>query len=173
MLILGMIAVLPALGKYKYNTWRKLPVKCYIDNFVCLQSCIRNVNSQHTHEEEESAGSQLEIASCHQKTRSQTSWPTDVMSVGEVNNEGLALDMRVNTRLSRVCGLPAWQRVSLTLQGFDELAKNEKDELFENSFHAYAQYLEELKQKGKKLAMKIISHAWRSYKSKLVKIWRN
>jgi hypothetical protein len=24
-----------------------------------------------------------------------------------------------------------------------------------------------------KLAMKIISHAWRSYKSKLVKIWRN
>jgi hypothetical protein len=30
-----------------------------------------------------------------------------------------------------------------------------------------------LKQKGKKLAIKIISHAWRSYKSKLVKIWRN
>jgi hypothetical protein len=30
-----------------------------------------------------------------------------------------------------------------------------------------------LKQKGKKVAMKIISHAWRSYKSKLVKIWRN
>jgi hypothetical protein len=120
-------------------------VKCYIDNFVCLQSCIRNVNSQHTHEEEGSAGSQLEIASRHQKTRSQTSWPTDVMSVGEVNDEGLALDMRVNTRLSRVCGLPAWQRVSLTLQGFDELAKNEKDELFENSFQAYVQYLEELK----------------------------
>jgi hypothetical protein len=35
------------------------------------------------------------------------------------------------------------------------------------------QYLEELKQKGKKLAMMIISLAWRSYKSKLVKIWRN
>jgi hypothetical protein len=30
-----------------------------------------------------------------------------------------------------------------------------------------------MKQKGKKLAMKIIFHAWRSYKSKLVKIWRN
>jgi hypothetical protein len=27
-----------------------------------------------------------------------------------------------------------------------------------------------MKQKGKKVAMKIISHAWRSYKSKLVKI---
>jgi hypothetical protein len=52
------------------------------------------------------------------------------------------------------------------------LTKNEKDELFENSIHAYVQYLEELKQKGKKVAMKIISHAWRSYKSKLVKIWR-
>jgi hypothetical protein len=62
--------------------------------------------------------------------------------------------------------------VSLTLQGFSELTKNEKDELFESSIQAYIQYLEELKQKGKKLAIKIISHACRSYKSKLVKIWR-
>jgi hypothetical protein len=52
------------------------------------------------------------------------------------------------------------------------LAKNEKDELFEYSIQAYVQYLEELKQKGKKVAMKIISHVWRSYKSKLVNIWR-
>jgi hypothetical protein len=48
------------------------------------------------------------------------------MSVGEVNDEGLPLDMRVNTRMSKVCGLAAWQRVSLTLQGFDELTKNKK-----------------------------------------------
>jgi hypothetical protein len=87
------------------------------------------------------------------------SWPTDVISVGEVNDEGLPLNMRVNTRLFRVCGLAAQERVSLTLQGFDELIKNEKDELFKNSIQAYIQYLEELKQKGKKLAMKIISHA--------------
>jgi hypothetical protein len=53
------------------------------------------------------------------------------------------------------------------------LTKNEKDELFKNSIQAYVQYLEELKQKGKKVAMKMISHAWRSYKSKLVNIWRN
>jgi hypothetical protein len=52
------------------------------------------------------------------------------------------------------------------------LTKNEKDELFENSIQAYVQYLEELKQKGKKVAMKIISHAWRSHKNKLVKICR-
>jgi hypothetical protein len=95
------------------------------------------------------------------------------MSVGEVNDEGLPLDTRVNMRLSRVCGLAAQQRVSLTLQGFDELTENEKDELFKNSIQAYIQSLEELKQKGKKLAMMIISHTWRSYKSKLVKIWRN
>jgi hypothetical protein len=63
--------------------------------------------------------------------------------------------------------------VSLTLQGFDEFTKNKNDELFENSIQAYVQYPEELKQKGKNLAMMIISHAWRSYKSKLVKIWRN
>jgi hypothetical protein len=100
-------------------------------------------------------------------------WLTDIMSVGEVNDEGLPLDTRVNTRLSRVYGLAARQRVSLTLQGFDVLTKNEKDKLFENSIQAYVQYPKELKQKGKKLAMKIISHAWRSYKSKHVKIWRN
>jgi hypothetical protein len=63
--------------------------------------------------------------------------------------------------------------VSLTLQGFDELTENKKGELFKNSIQTYVQYPEELKQKGKKLAMKIISHTWRSYKSKLVKIWRN
>jgi hypothetical protein len=95
------------------------------------------------------------------------------MSVGEVNDEGVPLDTTVNTRLTRVCGPAAQQRVSLILQGFDDLTENEKDELFKNSIQACVQYLEELKQKGKKVAMKIISHAWRSYKSKLVKIWRN
>jgi hypothetical protein len=92
------------------------------------------------------------------------------MSVGDVNDESLPLDTRVNTRLSRVCGLAARQRVSLTLQGFDELTENETDELLKNSIQAYVQYPEELKQKEKKLAMKIISYAWRSYKSKLVNI---
>jgi hypothetical protein len=53
------------------------------------------------------------------------------------------------------------------------LTKNEKDKLFKNSIKAYIQYLEELKQKGKKLAIKIVSHTWRSYKSKLVKISRD
>jgi hypothetical protein len=95
------------------------------------------------------------------------------MSVCEVNDKGLPLDMRVNMRLSRVYCLATRQRVSLTMHGFNEFIKNEKDELFENSIQAYVQYLEELKQKGKKLAMKIISHAWRTYKSKLVKIWRD
>jgi hypothetical protein len=45
------------------------------------------------------------------------------------------------------------------MQGFDDLTKNEKDELFENSIQAYIQYPKELKQKGKKVAIKIISHA--------------
>jgi L-lactate utilization protein LutC len=94
------------------------------------------------------------------------------MSVGEVNDEGLPLDTRVNMRLFRVYGLAAWQRVSLTLQQFNELIENEQDKLFKNSIQAYVQYPKELKQKGKKQAMKIISHALRNYKSKLVKIWR-
>jgi hypothetical protein len=59
-------------------------------------------------------------------------WLTDVMNVGQVNDEGVPLDTAVNTRSSRVCGLALWQRVSLTLQGFDELTENEKGELFKN-----------------------------------------
>jgi hypothetical protein len=53
--------------------------------------------------------------------------------------------------------------VSLTLQGFEDLTEHEKDELFENYIQADVQYPEELKQKGKKVAMKIISHAWKTY----------
>jgi hypothetical protein len=48
-LILDMIEVFPPMGKYKYDTWRILPVKCYIDNFVHLQSCIQNVNKHFWH----------------------------------------------------------------------------------------------------------------------------
>jgi hypothetical protein len=40
-----MIKILPPLGKYKYDTWRILLVKCYINNSVRLGSCIRNVNT--------------------------------------------------------------------------------------------------------------------------------
>jgi hypothetical protein len=72
-------------------------------------------------------------------------WPTDIMNVGQVNDEGVPLDTTVNTRLSRVCGLAARQRVSLILQRFDDLAENEKDKLFKNSIQVYIQYPEELK----------------------------
>jgi hypothetical protein len=43
-LVLDMIELLPPFGLNKYDTWRILLVKCYIDNFVRLRSCIRNVN---------------------------------------------------------------------------------------------------------------------------------
>jgi hypothetical protein len=98
---------------------------------------------------------------------------TDIVSVGEVNEEGLRLDKIVNTRLSRLCSITVWQRVPLTLQGFNESTKNEKDEPFKNPIQAYAQYPKELKKNGKKVGMKTISHFWRTYKSKLVKIWRD
>jgi hypothetical protein len=69
------------------------------------------------------------------------------------------LDKAINMRLSRVYGLATRQRVLLILQEFNDLTENEKDELFKNSIQAYVEYLEELKYKGKKVAMKIISHA--------------
>jgi hypothetical protein len=39
-----MIGIIPPLGKYKYDTWRILLVKCYIDNSMRMQSWIRNIN---------------------------------------------------------------------------------------------------------------------------------
>jgi hypothetical protein len=44
-LVLDMIEILPPLGKYKYDTWRILPVKCYTDNSKRLRSYKRNVNT--------------------------------------------------------------------------------------------------------------------------------
>jgi hypothetical protein len=43
-----------------------------------------------------------------------------------------------------------------------------KSELFANSIQRYVVYPEELKEKGKRAAMKGISHSWRSYKNRLV-----
>jgi hypothetical protein len=48
-LVLDMIELLPPLGLNKYDTGRILPVKCYIDNFVHLRSCIRNINRHFLH----------------------------------------------------------------------------------------------------------------------------
>jgi hypothetical protein len=42
-LVLDMIEILPPLEKYKYDTWRILSVKCYIENSMRLRSCIQNV----------------------------------------------------------------------------------------------------------------------------------
>ena len=102
------------------------------------------------------------------KPRSQTTWSTDVKVVGEVNDEGLPLDSEISTRLSRVCGLAGRQKVPLTLDNFDDLSDDQK-EIFNDAIQAYVQYPEELKEKAQKLSMKIISHAWRTYKSRLVK----
>jgi hypothetical protein len=64
-------------------------------------------------------------------------WLTNIMSVGEANDEGVPLDTIVNMRLSRVCGVAARQRVSLIMQRFNYLTENERDELFKNPISAY------------------------------------
>jgi hypothetical protein len=43
-LVLDMTEILPPLEKFKYDTWRILPVKCYIGNSMRLWSCLRNIN---------------------------------------------------------------------------------------------------------------------------------
>jgi hypothetical protein len=58
--------------------------------------------------------------------------------------------------------------VLLTLEKFEDLTKDEKNEVFTNSIQRYIVYPEELKEKGKRAAMKGISHSWRAYKNRLV-----
>jgi hypothetical protein len=49
--------------------------------------------------------------------------------------------------------------VSLTLETFDDLTKNDNNKVFENYIQAWVEYPEELKKKEKKLVIKIISDA--------------
>jgi hypothetical protein len=57
MLVLDMIEILPPLGKYKYDTRRILPVKCYINNSMHLWSYIGNINSYSKRASREDSGS--------------------------------------------------------------------------------------------------------------------
>jgi hypothetical protein len=60
-------------------------------------------------------------------------WLTDVMNASEANEDRQHLDQRTLMRLSRVSGLAARQRVPLTLEKFEDLIEDEKNELFVNS----------------------------------------
>jgi hypothetical protein len=90
------------------------------------------------------------------------------MNAGKVNEDEQPLDQRTLTRLSRVCGLASRQRVPLTLEKFEDLTEDEKNELFTNSIQRYIVYPEELKEKEKRAAMKGISHSWRGNKNRVV-----
>jgi hypothetical protein len=68
-------------------------------------------------------------------------WPINVKNFGQINDEGVALDNKISTRLSMVCGPAAQQRLLLTLERFNDLIENNKDELFKNSIQAYVEYL--------------------------------
>jgi hypothetical protein len=114
------------------------------------------------------SASETTMSSKKWKARSQTTWPTYIMNADKVNEDGQLLDHRTVMRLSRVCGLAGRQRVSLTLEKFEDLIEDEKNELFVNSIQWYIVYTEELKEKGKMTAMKDISHLWRGYKNRLV-----
>jgi hypothetical protein len=58
--------------------------------------------------------------------------------------------------------------VPLTLEKFEDLTEDERNELFMNSIQRYVVYPEELKEKGKRATMKGISHLCRGYKNRLV-----
>jgi hypothetical protein len=101
------------------------------------------IHEQHEEEalvDSEAAGgsaSETRTTSKKWKARSQTTWLTDVMNAGEVNEDRQPLDQCRLMRLSRVCGLAARQRVPLTLEKFEDVTEDEKNELFVNSIQRF------------------------------------
>jgi hypothetical protein len=79
------------------------------------------------------SASETTTTSKKRKAMSHTTWPTDVMNAGKVNEDGQPLDQCTLMRLSRVCSLAGRQRVLLTLEKFEDLTGDEKNELFTNS----------------------------------------
>ena len=60
-------------------------------------------------------------------SRGETKWPTDVLTVEEVNNEGIPMDKTTHTRFKRVCGLTGRHRVSINLPYFNNLTKEQRE----------------------------------------------
>ena len=61
------------------------------------------------------------------------------------------------------------KKVPISLDYLEDLSDDQKKEIFNDAIQPYVQYPEELKEKAQKMSMKIISHTWRTYKSRLVK----
>jgi len=141
-----------------------------------------NCEQHAPHNEEDSARSDQSLHICSQqeagnasgtktraarKPRQETTWPTDLITVVEVNEEGTPLDKRTLVRLRRVCGFTAWQNVNLNLANFDDLSKDARGKLFDNNIQTYVAFPKDLRDTAIKLTMKMISSAWRTYKYRL------
>jgi hypothetical protein len=83
-----MIEVLPPLEKYKNDTWRILPVKCYIDNFVPLRRCIKTSTESVTRRGGTVTSAEGEAAPGRGKGGDDASW-ADVNLIGPKNEENL------------------------------------------------------------------------------------
>ena len=59
------------------------------------------------------------------------------MIVGEVTEEAQPLNKATLTRLKRVCGLAARQRVGLNCDSFNSLTKEDKEAIFDECIQNY------------------------------------
>jgi hypothetical protein len=101
-LVFDMIEILPPLGKYKYNTWRILSVKCYIDNSMRLRSCIQNINKRL------SWGSTDTLASLMELTRAREMEDATTLASAHKDAKGLVQKVSlIKGELAEVC----WARV--------------------------------------------------------------
>jgi hypothetical protein len=63
----------------------------------------------------------------HQRKRKVAKWPTNQIVVTELTVDGMPTEKKVVTRMRKLAGLIARQRLSLLMVSFDDLIDNEKE----------------------------------------------
>ena len=72
------------------------------------------------------------------------------------------------TRMRKLAGLIARQRLSLLMVSFDDLIDNEKEQLFNECVQPHLEFSSELRAKVLKVMMRIVNKSGRTFKSELV-----
>ena len=86
--------------------------------------------SQHDGQQEANTKSGSQQGDDEKNSRGETKWPTNAITVRQVNDEGMSLDQKTCTRLKSVFGLTGRQKVNINLPNFNTLKKAQKEALF-------------------------------------------
>jgi hypothetical protein len=107
---------------------------------------------------------------CRRK-RKVAKWPTDQIVVRELTEDGMPTEEKAMTRMRKLAGLIARQRLSLVMPSFDVLTDDDKKQLFDECVEPSLHFEVNLRPTALKMMMRIVKHSWRTYKSELVRLF--